>query len=137
MEDYTKKILWKMVDILVILLALYIINHLATNFFEHITKESNERIQRIQEEQKIKNEKARQERMAAQAAREAEREWERQQREWERQKRAAEFEEKRRQQQVDRQVKANSQNILCWIDEKGQKTYSNSVPPGKGVKPCP
>ena len=137
MEDYTKKIIWKMVDILVVLLALYIIHHLAINFFENMTKDSNKRIQRIQEEQRVKNEKARQERMAAQAAWETEREWKRQQLEWEQHQRMAEFEERRRQQQENQQVKENSQKVLCWVDESGRKIYSNSVPLGQGVNPCP
>ena len=29
------------------------------------------------------------------------------------------------------------QTILCWIDGNGKRTYSNTVPQGKGVKPCP
>ena len=29
------------------------------------------------------------------------------------------------------------QTILCWIDGNGKRIYSNTVPQGKGVKPCP
>ena len=37
----------------------------------------------------------------------------------------------------EHRIRENAQTILCWIDGNGKKIYSNSVPPGKGVKPCP
>ena len=37
----------------------------------------------------------------------------------------------------EHRMREHSQTILCWIDGSGKKIYSNSVPPGKGVKPCP
>ena len=37
----------------------------------------------------------------------------------------------------DKPTKPKPTNILCWMDEDGRKIYSNTVPQGKGIQPCP